>query len=74
MFVSDLALTDFRSYPEVVVSMPAGITAFVLVPLQTMASEFLLSMKDYPPSQTPGDWSLDALERQIRNLTAGAAK
>lgn len=29
MYVSDLALTDFRSYPEVVVSMPPGITAFV---------------------------------------------
>jgi DNA replication and repair protein RecF len=27
--VSDLALTDFRSYPEVVLAIPAGITAFV---------------------------------------------
>lgn len=29
MYVSDLALNDFRSYAEVVVSMPPGITAFV---------------------------------------------
>lgn len=29
MYVSDLALTDFRSYPSVVVSMPPGVTAFV---------------------------------------------
>lgn len=29
MYVSDLALTDFRSYSEVVVSLPPGITAFV---------------------------------------------
>lgn len=43
--------------------------AFVLVPLQTVASEFLLSLKDFPPSQTPGDWSLDSLERQIKGMT-----
>jgi hypothetical protein len=43
--------------------------AFVLVPLQALASKFLMSMKDYPPSQTPGDWSLDTLERQIKNMT-----
>lgn len=29
MHVSDLALTNFRSYPDVVVSLPPGITAFV---------------------------------------------
>jgi len=29
MYVSDLALTDFRSYREVVISLEAGITAFV---------------------------------------------
>jgi arylsulfatase A-like enzyme len=45
--------------------------AFVLVPLQALASKFLMSMKDYPPSQTPGDWSLDTLERQIKNMTRG---
>ena len=44
--------------------------AFVLVPLQALASKFLLTMKDYPPSQTPGDWSLDSLERQIKAMTA----
>lgn len=44
--------------------------AFVLVPLQALASQFLLIMKDYPPSQTPGDWSLDTLEKQIKGMTA----
>lgn len=29
MYLSDLALTDFRSYSEAVISMPEGITAFV---------------------------------------------
>lgn len=43
--------------------------AFVLVPLQAVASEFLLSMKEFPPSQTPGDWSLDSLEKQIKRMT-----
>jgi hypothetical protein len=45
--------------------------AFVLVPLQAVASEFLMSLKEYPPSQTPGDWSLDSLERQIKSMTTG---
>ena len=44
--------------------------AFVLVPLQTVASRFLLTMKDFPPSQAPGDWSLASLERQIKRMTA----
>jgi len=42
--------------------------AFVLVPLQAVASKFLLTLKDYPPSQTPGDWSLDSLEKQIKGM------
>ena len=44
--------------------------AFVLGPMQMVASEFLLTMKDFPPSQTPGDWSLQSLERQIKAMTA----
>jgi arylsulfatase A-like enzyme len=38
--------------------------AFVLVPLQAIASKF-------PPSQKPGDWSLDSLEKQIKGMTSG---
>ncbi len=43
---------------------------FILPPLQAIASKFLLTMKDYPPSQTPGDWSLDTLERQIKAMAS----
>jgi arylsulfatase A-like enzyme len=43
--------------------------AFVLVPLQTVASEFLMTLKEFPPSQKPGDWSLDSLEKQIKSMT-----
>jgi hypothetical protein len=30
-----------------------------------------LTLKDYPPSQKPGDWSLDSLEKQISEMTVG---
>jgi hypothetical protein len=43
--------------------------AFALVPLQAVASKFLMTMKEYPPSQTPGDWSLDTLEKQFKQMT-----
>jgi arylsulfatase len=43
--------------------------AFVLIPLQAVASKFLVTLKDYPPSQAPGDWSLDSLEKQIKGMT-----
>jgi arylsulfatase len=44
--------------------------AFVLIPLQTVASKFLMTLTEFPPSQKPGDWSLDSLERQIKGMTA----
>ena len=45
--------------------------AYVLGPMQVVASKFLMSMKEFPPSQTPGDWSLESLEKQIKNMTVG---
>jgi arylsulfatase len=45
--------------------------AFVLGPMQVVASRFLMTLKDYPPSQTPGDWSLSTLEEKIKSMTAG---
>jgi arylsulfatase len=44
--------------------------AYVLGPMQAVAAKFLLTMKEYPPSQTPGDWSLSSLEEQIKKMTA----
>ncbi len=32
-------------------------------------AEFLMTLKEFPPSQKPGDWSLDSLERQIKGMT-----
>ena len=40
--------------------------AFVVVPIQTMAVQFLLTMKEYPPSQSPGSFNLSKIEEQLR--------
>jgi arylsulfatase len=45
--------------------------AFLLGPMQVVASKFLLSLKEYPPSQAPGDWSLKSLENQIKAMNVG---
>jgi len=44
---------------------------FVIVPLQAMAGEFLKTMKDYPPSQTPGSFNLDKVQKQIEAAARG---
>ena len=39
--------------------------AFVAIPLQQVAGRFLKSMVDYPPSQTPGSFNLEKIQKQI---------
>jgi len=39
---------------------------FVIVPVQALAAEFLKSMKDYPPSQSPGSFNLTKIEEQLK--------
>jgi len=41
--------------------------AFVLVPLQGLAANFLKTMQEYPPSQTPGSFNLTKIEEQLRS-------
>jgi arylsulfatase len=36
--------------------------AFVLIPIQQMAGEFLMTMKEFPPSQTPGAFNLSRIQ------------
>ena len=43
--------------------------AFVLVPIQTMAGQFLMTMKDYPPSQTPGSFNLSKIEEKLKQAS-----
>ena len=42
---------------------------FVLVPIQGLAAKFLLTMKEHPPSQTPGSFNLSKI---METLGAGA--
>ncbi|MBR0907190.1 arylsulfatase [Bradyrhizobium liaoningense] len=45
--------------------------AFVIVPLQAMAGQFLKTMKDYPPSQTPGSFNLEKIQKQLQSSSSG---
>lgn len=40
--------------------------AFVIVPIQGLAAKFLATMKEYPPSQSPGSFNLSKIEEQLR--------
>lgn len=42
--------------------------AYILGPMQVVAAQFLKTLQEFPPSQTPGDWSLSTLEKQIENM------
>lgn len=42
--------------------------AFVLVPIQQSAAKFLMTMKDYPPSQTPGSFNLSTIEKKLQGI------
>jgi arylsulfatase A-like enzyme len=40
---------------------------FVIVPIQGLAAKFLMTMKEYPPSQSPGSFNLSKIEEQLRS-------
>jgi arylsulfatase len=44
---------------------------FVLAPMQQLGAKFLLTMKDYPPSQTPGSFNLEKVQKQIEASLGG---
>ncbi len=44
---------------------------FVVVPLQQLAGKFLLTMKDFPPSQTPGSFNLEKIQKTIEAAAGG---
>ncbi len=45
--------------------------AFVCVPLQQVAAKFLQSMTEYPPSQKPGSFNLDKVQKAIEAAARG---
>jgi len=44
---------------------------YVLAPMQQVAARFLMTMKDYPPSQSPGSFNLKKVEEQIKGAMGG---
>jgi arylsulfatase A-like enzyme len=38
---------------------------YIVAPMQKLAADFLMSMKQYPPSQTPGSFNLEKIQKQI---------
>jgi len=46
--------------------------AFVIVPIQSLAAQFLQTMQDFPPSQTPGSFNLSKIEEQLRKGMGGS--
>ena len=44
---------------------------FVIVPLQAFAGRFLMTMKEYPPSQTPGSFNLEKIQKQLQATSGG---
>jgi arylsulfatase len=44
---------------------------FVLAPMQQLAAKFLMTMKEYPPSQTAGSFNLEKVQKQIEASIGG---
>jgi arylsulfatase A-like enzyme len=40
---------------------------YILVPLQQLAARFLMTMKEYPPSQSPGSFNLEKIQKQLES-------
>ncbi|PLX52970.1 MAG: arylsulfatase [Desulfobulbaceae bacterium] len=44
---------------------------FVIVPIQGLAAKFLMTMQEFPPSQSPGSFNLSKIEEKLREVGAG---
>ena len=44
---------------------------FILVPAQQYIGRFLATFREFPPSQKPGSFSLDAVLESLQQGTAG---
>ena len=47
--------------------------AFVVVPVAEKAGKFLMTFKDFPPSQTAGSFNLTKIQKQIEAMSKGQA-
>jgi arylsulfatase len=44
---------------------------FVIVPIQGLATKFLMTMQEYPPSQSPGSFNLSKIEEKLKAMGSG---
>ena len=44
---------------------------YILAPMKELAGRFLMTMKDYPPSQTPGSFNLEKVQKEIEAAMGG---
>ena len=44
---------------------------FVIVPIQGLAAKFLMTMKEFPPSQSPGSFNLTKIEEKLKDMGSG---
>lgn len=44
---------------------------YILGPMQRVAGNFLMTMKEYPPSQTPGSFNLEGIQKKIEASMGG---
>ena len=44
---------------------------YVIVPMQQIAANFLQTMQEYPPSQTPGSFNLEKIKKTIEDAASG---
>src|SRR5262245_36673940 len=42
-----------------------------IVPMQQLAGKFLMTMKEYPPSQSPGSFNLEKIQKQLQSPSGG---
>ncbi|MEQ5836169.1 arylsulfatase [Marinobacter sp. NFXS9] len=42
--------------------------AFIIVPIQALATQFLKTMEEYPPSQSPGSFNLSSIEKKLSSM------
>ena len=45
--------------------------AWVIVPMQHVVGKFLMSFKDFPPSQSPGDFGIPSVQEMNQELSKG---
>jgi len=44
--------------------------AFIITPIQQYAIKFLSTFREFPPSQTAGDWSLTKVQKQVEEMNS----